>query len=216
MARPMRNEHPGTCYRCGLPVAVGDGHFEMVSKNQKRRLGDVIGGAKWLTQHASCAIEFRGTDVHFKLALEELDENRQRLLGPRKVPCPYCENVCEAVTGAQFYLARPDLAKIRLYVCVPCDARVGCHDGTWTAKGSPAKGDLRRARMEAHAAFDPLALAKQRRDGCSKNEAPRAAYLWLSDRLGIVPTKCHIGMMDMRDCRRVIELCQLVGRRQAA
>ena len=42
----MRNKYPGTCYRCGKPVAVGEGHFE---RHQ--------GG--WRTQHATCAIEHR-------------------------------------------------------------------------------------------------------------------------------------------------------------
>jgi hypothetical protein len=44
----MRNRYPGTCYRCGEHVAVGDGHFERFR-----------GG--WRTQHATCAIEMRGT-----------------------------------------------------------------------------------------------------------------------------------------------------------
>jgi hypothetical protein len=43
----MRNQYPGTCYRCGKLVAAGDGHFERFR-----------GG--WRTQHATCAIEFRG------------------------------------------------------------------------------------------------------------------------------------------------------------
>lgn len=44
----MRNRYPGTCYRCGGRVEVGDGHFERFR-----------GG--WRTQHATCAIQFRGT-----------------------------------------------------------------------------------------------------------------------------------------------------------
>ena len=44
----MRNRFAGTCYRCGLTVAAGEGHFERFR------------GA-WRTQHATCAIEFRGT-----------------------------------------------------------------------------------------------------------------------------------------------------------
>lgn len=43
----MRNKYPGTCYRCGTTVDPGDGHFE------KTRTG-------WRTQHASCAIHWRG------------------------------------------------------------------------------------------------------------------------------------------------------------
>jgi len=43
----MRNRYPGTCYRCGERVEPGEGHFE--------RLGN-----SWRTQHADCAIKFRG------------------------------------------------------------------------------------------------------------------------------------------------------------
>lgn len=43
----MRNRFPGTCYRCGLRVEAGDGHFE------KR-------GHAWRVQHADCAIRWRG------------------------------------------------------------------------------------------------------------------------------------------------------------
>jgi hypothetical protein len=43
----MRNKFPGTCYRCGLPVAAGAGHFER-------------SGGGWRTQHADCAIRWRG------------------------------------------------------------------------------------------------------------------------------------------------------------
>lgn len=43
----MRNKYPGRCYRCGTNVAVGQGHFERFA-----------GG--WRTQHATCAIAFRG------------------------------------------------------------------------------------------------------------------------------------------------------------
>ena len=49
----MRNQYPGTCYRCNKRVNAGDGHFE---RNYQ-------GGAKWRLQHAGCAIQHRGTDV---------------------------------------------------------------------------------------------------------------------------------------------------------
>ncbi len=44
----MRNRFPGTCYRCGEHVAAGDGHFERLA-------------GQWRVQHATCAIECRGT-----------------------------------------------------------------------------------------------------------------------------------------------------------
>jgi len=42
----MRNQYPGTCYRCNRRVNVGEGHFERHN-----------GG--WRTQHAHCAIQHR-------------------------------------------------------------------------------------------------------------------------------------------------------------
>lgn len=42
----MRNLYPGVCYRCGKPVAVGDGFFHKYK-------------GKWATHHAECAIKAR-------------------------------------------------------------------------------------------------------------------------------------------------------------
>lgn len=44
----MRNQYPGKCYRCGCNVETGKGHFERH-------------GQGWRLQHASCAIQYRGT-----------------------------------------------------------------------------------------------------------------------------------------------------------
>ena len=54
----MRNQFPGTCYRCGETVPAGKGHFE-------RHAG------RWRTQHATCAIIHRGTDHAAIRALTE-------------------------------------------------------------------------------------------------------------------------------------------------
>jgi hypothetical protein len=48
----MRNKYAGVCYRCGQVVAKGNGHFERYNR-------------EWRTQHASCAIKYRGTDHHY-------------------------------------------------------------------------------------------------------------------------------------------------------
>lgn len=58
----MRNQFPGTCYRCGERVEAGEGHFERVGDRQLNKLGESIRGKKWLLQHAQCAIQYRGTD----------------------------------------------------------------------------------------------------------------------------------------------------------
>lgn len=46
----MRNRYPGNCYRCGERVEAGAGHFEKI-------MGVTRG---WRTQHAECAIAYRG------------------------------------------------------------------------------------------------------------------------------------------------------------
>ena len=46
----MRNKYPGICYRCGKPVAAGEGHFEKIKGGYP---------VKWRTQHAECAIQHR-------------------------------------------------------------------------------------------------------------------------------------------------------------
>lgn len=55
----MRNQHPGTCYRCKKHVEAGAGHFEKIHP-RTRQPGEV--GA-WRLQHAECAIQHRGTSV---------------------------------------------------------------------------------------------------------------------------------------------------------
>lgn len=49
-----RNRRAGRCYRCGERVNIGDGHFELVRHTKRFR-----------TQHALCAIAYRGTDVAY-------------------------------------------------------------------------------------------------------------------------------------------------------
>jgi hypothetical protein len=60
----MRNNYPGTCYRCGQQVAANEGHFERCQKSHQKKWGVNLRG--WLIQHADCAIKYRGTDIHYR------------------------------------------------------------------------------------------------------------------------------------------------------
>lgn len=51
----MRNKYAASCYRCGETVDPGAGHFERVAISPAH--------SRWRTQHADCAIAYRGTDV---------------------------------------------------------------------------------------------------------------------------------------------------------
>lgn len=96
-----------------------------------------------------------------------------------------------------------------------CDATHGAHpDGT--PLGTPADKATKRARIEAHAAFDPLwkdiaevypnlhGRALKRLRGLARSRA----YQWLAAQLGIPVERCHIGMFDAETCARVVAVCE--------
>lgn len=128
----------------------------------------------------------------------------------RAVTCDYCGRPAQFfASSAEVYHGR-DFGPI--YRCTPCKAYVGCHPGTVKPLGRLANAELRRARLAAHAAFDPLWQAKQWREGCSKQAARSAGYAWLAGQLAIEPEQCHIGMFDVEQCRRVVEVCAAARR----
>lgn len=93
------------------------------------------------------------------------------------------------------------------WTCTPCAAWVGCHPGTEKPLGGLANAVLRVAKQAAHAAFDPLWQQKMAREGVPKWKARHAGYRWLSDQLGIPFKETHIGLFDLAQCRRVVEVC---------
>ena len=117
--------------------------------------------------------------------------------------CIHCETPCRLATGKEIYAHRPDLYSLYFWKCQRCpDAFVGCHrtgDGK-NALGTAADPDLRKARSAAHAAFDPSwKTGKYNRS---------TAYAILATGIGIHPAKCHISMMNMAECARVIRFCE--------
>lgn len=114
--------------------------------------------------------------------------------------CPYCRKFSESVTGADVYPHRRDLKDKRFFLCSPCQAWVGTH---WDGRplGTIAKEELRKARSEAHALFDPLW-----RDRVAFGNR-KEAYSWLAVRMGVDERDCHIGMMDEDQCRHVADIC---------
>lgn len=121
--------------------------------------------------------------------------------------CPYCGKTSEKVGGDVIYPHRSDLRHKTFYRCQPCGAWVGCHDGTEKPLGRLANAELRTAKSDAHAAFDPLWKAKMRLHGCKKHEARGKGYAWLADQLGIERDACHIGMFDVELCQRTVAVC---------
>lgn len=116
------------------------------------------------------------------------------------VLCDYCQQPAALVGGAAIYPHRPDLARKLFWLCDRDDAWVGCHPGGSRPLGRLANTELRQAKIEAHAAFDPLW-----RDRAMTR---RQAYQWLAEQLGIDSDDCHIGMFDVETCRRVVAVCE--------
>ncbi len=114
--------------------------------------------------------------------------------------CDYCGNLSRLTNGKEVYPHIPRLHAKPIYACMPCRAWVGCHPGTTIPLGRLADGALRKAKMAAHEAFDPLW-----KDGPMKR---KAAYGWLAGRLGLRVEDTHIGMFDAETCAKVVEECR--------
>jgi hypothetical protein len=124
------------------------------------------------------------------------------------VICGYCNRAAERVTGKVIYPHRPDLYEKVIYRCEPCGAYVGCHPGTDKPLGRLATAELRRAKMAAHAAFDPIWKSKTVKRG--------SAYRWMADQLGIAHSDCHIGEFDESTCNRVVQIVSAEMRKPKA
>lgn len=121
------------------------------------------------------------------------------------ITCPYCSSEAKLVGGDVIYPHRSDLQAKRFWLCAPCDAYVGCHGDTTQPFGRLADRELRQAKMDAHAAFDRIWRARDKRN---RPQTRREAYAWLAKQLGIEREQCHIGMFDVQTCQRVVEVCK--------
>lgn len=126
----------------------------------------------------------------------------------RAVACDYCgQPAAYLPSSAALYASGKDYGPA--WACMPCGAWVGCHKGTDRPLGRLANADLRRLKIAAHAAFDPL----WRRGLFDRG----GAYAWLSDQMGLDIKDTHIGMFNEDQCVRVIQASDwfIDGRRAA-
>ncbi len=61
----MPNRFPGICYKCGQPVAPGEGVFEKVTKSARAKWPDLPSHVRWQTQHHECVRDY-ARDAHYK------------------------------------------------------------------------------------------------------------------------------------------------------
>lgn len=109
--------------------------------------------------------------------------------------CPYCHRPARWVSNELIYGRRYGRSYMAWW-CEDCDAHVGCHNNTRTPLGTMANAPLRKLRMRAHQAFDPL----WEQGGMSRHEA----YRRLNVAFG---REMHIGESDEETCHKIIQLC---------
>lgn len=109
--------------------------------------------------------------------------------------CPYCNERAEFISSKDFYGTD---YKTNLYVCEPCDARVGTHKGSKTPLGTMANEKLRKLRKRCHLAFDP----KWKSGKMTRTNA----YRWLQQEMNLTPEEAHIGMFDEERCLKLLEI----------
>lgn len=117
-----------------------------------------------------------------------------------RVNCPYCQEPAELVGGNVIYPHRPDLAGKKFWRCEPCQAHVGVHaeSPSFEPLGRLANKELRNWKQRAHDVFDPL----WKRGLYTRHEA----YALLQAKMGLAKNQAHIGMMDVDQCKQVVQI----------
>jgi hypothetical protein len=123
----------------------------------------------------------------------------------KPIICPYCSGFAVLYQTSD-HRYRTDYGPI--WDCPKCNAWVGCRKGSFKPSGRLADAELRKAKVAAHAALDPLWKSKVEQTGMKPQEARGKAYEWLAKKLGIPAEEAQIGMFDLATCRRVIEICE--------
>ena len=122
---------------------------------------------------------------------KEVGMGRRRV----QVVCPYCGRNARYVDSKTIY----GKSYGKVYFCKRCDAYVGVHRGTDKPLGRLANKELRYWKVKAHEAFDPLWKSKRK----TRSEA----YAWLALQMDLCAEDCHIGMFDVEQCKKVVEIC---------
>lgn len=139
--------------------------------------------------------------LHLLMIMKMTDLNNE-LIYTGKL-CPYCFKKTVYVDSSEVY----DVSHGMIYLCRPCKAWVGVHEGTNTALGRVANVELRSYKKEAHFYFDQLWQVKITK-GFTKGDARTKAYSWLSNELVIPRQNTHIGWFDIDMCKKVVEICK--------
>jgi hypothetical protein len=123
--------------------------------------------------------------------------------------CDYCGTAAVLTRpGDEAYPYREDRGAI--WVCQPCQAWIGIYSRSTrnVPLGRLANAELREWKAKLHAALEPMAAAKARRDGISIFEARAKGYRWLASALQIDEKACTIHQLDADQCRAAVEVIE--------
>jgi uncharacterized protein YlaI len=116
--------------------------------------------------------------------------------------CRYCNKQAEWVDNATVYGKRYGKSYM-MWICRPCDARVGCHNNTKEPLGILANAELRKIKMEVKNAWIKKELGEW---GEGNSKAKGEAYKKLADQLGIKVKYCHFGYFGIETCQKIKKL----------
>lgn len=111
--------------------------------------------------------------------------------------CRYCNNEVVYTSNSEIY--GKEYGNGKCYLCKNCKAFVGTHTGTIYPLGTLANNELRKWRNETHLWFDKIWRNH-------KNSSRERTYNWLSIELNIPLHETHIGLFEIEQCKKTIEL----------
>ncbi len=118
----------------------------------------------------------------------------------KPIICPYCHAVANLEDSSKVY----GKSYGPLYICSnfpKCNSFVGVHKNSNKPLGSLANEELRFWRKKAHSTLDPFWQNKT----IKRSEA----YELVQTALGLPKEKAHIAMLDVDQCKRLIERLQV-------
>lgn len=120
--------------------------------------------------------------------------------------CIACNKEVQArlTTGAEVYSHRPDLVKLRFWICDTCSNFVGCHDGKKNRPlGNIATPQVKRLRQQIHNLLDPI----WKNGKCNRTKL----YSLISKRLG---KTYHTALIESEDeAYKVLEIINELARK---
>jgi zinc-finger-containing domain len=131
--------------------------------------------------------------------------------------CDYCGAKAALVrSGDAAYPYREDHGV--LWLCASCEAWIGvfARSKRHVPLGRLANADLRDWKVRLHAALEPLAAAKVRRDGCNLFEARGRGMKWLAGEMALDENRGNIHQLDVEQCKTAIGIIEQFARRRAS